>query len=54
MKVIECGWIYTKDEFLEEQTTWPDEDMYKDYEPTKAYVIITDDGLLVETNDEEE
>ena len=52
-QITEGAWIYTKEEFLAEQATWPDEDMYKTYEPTRSYVILTDDGLLVETDDEE-
>lgn len=53
MKKLTAGsWIYTREEFKAEQATWCDEDTYKNYNPRKEFVIITDDGVVVETDEE--
>ena len=40
--------IYSKKEFLDVQDTWCDEDEFKNYEPKNDYLIITDDGAIME------
>ena len=43
---------YTRSEFLEFQNTLEDWDEAKSHVPTKFYVIVTDDGQIVDSDDE--
>lgn len=44
--------VYTRSEFLELQDTLEDWDEAKSHVPTKFYVIVTDDGQIVDSDDE--
>ena len=45
--------VYTRSEFLDFQTTLEDWDEAKSHTPTKFYVIVTDDGQIVDSDDDE-
>ena len=44
--------VYTRSEFLEFQNTLEDWDEAKSHVPTKFFVIVTDDGQIVDSDDE--
>ena len=45
--------VYTRSEFLEFQDTLEDWDEAKHHVPTKFFVIVTDDGQIVDSDDDE-
>lgn len=46
--------VYTRSEFLEFQSTLEDWDEAKHHVPRKFYVIITDDGMIVDSDEEDD
>lgn len=44
--------VYTRSEFLEFQSTLEDWDEAKHHVPRKFYVIVTDDGMIVDSDEE--
>lgn len=54
MKQIGPGmWMYTAEEFEEEQKEWADDDGFKHFEPNQNFVIITDDGQCFDSDGSE-
>ena len=48
MRQIPNGCVYSREELLAEQKSWAENDPWKHYDPSQAFVTITNDGEIVE------